>query len=98
MRSWRLWGLNSSSRWEQNIAAESGFEGVATTNGHSVQREVKLQGKIILDAFSSQLSVLSRQVGDLQADNLKLYEKIRFLQVLAEATWKNVETNFLETS
>jgi len=27
-----------------------------------------------------QLSVLSRQVGDLQADNLKLYEKIRFLQ------------------
>ena len=30
---------------------------------------------------SSQLSVLSRQVGDLQADNLKLYEKIRFLQV-----------------
>ena len=29
-----------------------------------------------------QLSVLSRQVGDLQADNLKLYEKIRFLQVI----------------
>jgi len=27
-----------------------------------------------------QLSVLSRQVGDLQTDNLKLYEKIRFLQ------------------
>ena len=33
---------------------------------------------------SSQLSVLSRQVGDLQADNLKLYEKIRFLQVISE--------------
>ena len=32
---------------------------------------------------SSQLSVLSRQVGDLQADNLKLYEKIRFLQVIS---------------
>ena len=29
-----------------------------------------------------QLSVLSRQVGDLQADNLKLYEKIRFLRVI----------------
>jgi len=27
-----------------------------------------------------QVSVLSRQVADLQADNLKLYEKIRFLQ------------------
>ena len=33
---------------------------------------------------SPQLSVLSRQVGDLQADNLKLYEKIRFLQVISE--------------
>ena len=39
---------------------------------------------IEVDAFFSQISVLSRQVGDLQADNLKLYEKIRFLQVIAE--------------
>ena len=47
-------------------------------------RESLNQGEIIIDAFSLQLSVLSRQVGDLQADNLKLYEKIRFLQVIAE--------------
>ena len=32
----------------------------------------------------SQLSLLSRQVQDLQADNLKLYEKIRFLQVTTQ--------------
>ncbi len=31
-----------------------------------------------------QLSLLSRQVQDLQADNLKLYEKIRFLQVTTQ--------------
>jgi len=33
-----------------------------------------------------QISVLSRQVGDLQADNLKLYEKIRFLQACGGGT------------
>ena len=53
---------------------------------------------------SSQLSVLSRQVGDLQADNLKLYEKIRFLQVISEGQIKHhgqmfnlVETEYIST-
>ena len=41
------------------------------------------------NTYYPQLSVLSRQVGDLQTDNLKLYEKIRFLQVTPEDKTKH---------
>ena len=42
--------------------------------------------------------MLSRQVGDLQADNLKLYEKIRFLQVIGEGNLEESKTQKFETS
>ena len=97
MKSWRLLGLNSSNRWDNTIAAWLSVVLVRkvvlvwSSNNKwpfCSERSRARARYVIVDAFSSQLSVLSRQVGDLQADNLKLYEKIRFLQVIAEDNTK----------
>ena len=59
------------------------------TQGLEQQQQVR-HTPVFLSCYSLsvlQVSLLSRQVQDLQADNLKLYEKIRFLQVSGLLTY-----------